>query len=95
MTRIGVETRKNRNVYATLPNGDHSVIAQFIRYHVLIRVYDGDADAWLARLREHGGDEGDVRFVRWIRSRMRKDPSLMMSIRRMVDATPFWRAAGA
>ena len=95
MTRIGVETRKNRNVYATLPTGDHSVIAQFIRYHVLIRVYDGDADAWFARLREHGGDEGDERFVRWIRSRMRKDPALMMEIRRMVDATPFWRAAGA
>ncbi len=95
MTRIGVETKKNRNVYATLPAGDHSVVAQFIRYHVLIRVYDGDADAWLARLREQGGDEGDVRFVRWIRSRVRKDPALMLTIRRMVDATPFWRAAGA
>ena len=78
-----------------MPNGANSVVAQFIRYHVLIRVYDGDADAWLARLREQGGDEGDVRFVRWIRSRVRRDPAFMLAIRRMVDATPFWRAAGA
>jgi hypothetical protein len=77
-----------------MPNGEHSMVAQFIRYHVLIRVYDGDADAWLARL-QNGGDEGDVRFARWIRSRVRKDPSLMPAIRRMVDATPFWREARA
>ena len=100
MTRIGVGTPKNRNVYATskvvrMPNGEHSLVAQFIRYHVLIRVYDGDADAWLARLQSDGGDEGDVRFARWIRSRVRKDPGFMVAIRRMVDATPFWRAAGA
>jgi hypothetical protein len=42
---------------------------------------------------ERGGDDGDVRFVRWIRSRLRQDPALIVSIRRMVDATPFWRAA--
>jgi hypothetical protein len=34
-----------------------------------------------------------VRFVRWIRSRLRRDPALIVSIRRMVDATPFWRAS--
>ncbi len=78
-----------------MPNGPNSVVAQFIRYHVLIRVYDGDADAWMAQLQERGGDEGDVRFVRWIRSRVRKDPAFMPAIRRMVDATPFWRAAEA
>ena len=78
-----------------MPSGDDSVIAQFIRYHVLIRVFDGDPDAWLDQLRERGGDEGDVRFVRWIRSRLRQDPALLISIRRMVEATPFWRAAGA
>jgi hypothetical protein len=79
----------------TLPRGDHSIVAQFIRYHVLIRVFDGDPDAWLARLAERGGDEGDVRFARWIRSRLRRDPTLLASIRRMVEATPFWRAAEA
>lgn len=96
VTRIGVGTDANRNVYAPskvvrMPDGDHSTVAQFLRYHVLIRVYDGDADAWLTRLQEQGGDEGDVRFARWIRSRVRKDPALLGTIRRMVEATPFWR----
>lgn len=78
-----------------IPIGDESVVAEFIRYHVLVRVFDGDPDAWLAHLERHGGDDGDVRFARWIRSRLRQDPALLPSIRRMVDATPFWRAAEA
>jgi len=75
-----------------MPRGDHSTVAQFIRYHVLIRVYDGDPDAWLTQLQARGGDEGDIRFARWVRSRMRKDPTLLVTIRRMVDATAFWQA---
>jgi hypothetical protein len=82
------------NVVA-MPLGDDSVVAEFLRYHVLVRRYDGDPDAWLAQLDEGEGDGGDVRFVRWIRSRLRQDPALMTSIRAMVDATPFWRAAEA
>jgi hypothetical protein len=75
-----------------MPTGEDSDVAQFIRYHVLVRVYDGDCDAWLAQLNGRDGDEGDIRFARWIRSRMRKDPTLLPSIRRMVDATAFWQA---
>ena len=82
------------NVVA-MPAGDHSVVAEFLRYHVLVRVFGGDPDAMLAHLREHGGRDGDVRFVRWIRTRLRHDPALLATIRRMVDATPFWRAAEA
>ena len=78
-----------------MPTGDSSAVAEFLRYHVLIRVFDGDPDAWLAHLRERGHDGGDIRFARWIRSRLRQDPSLLISIRKMVDATPFWRVAGA
>lgn len=75
---------------------DETIVAQFLRYHVLVRVFHGDPDAWLAHLRERGDEsDGDVRFARWIRSRMREDPTLIHSIRRMVDATPFWRAAEA
>ena len=74
------------------------MIGQFIRYHVLVRVFDGDADAWLAQLRARGVDDpdlgGDVRFVHWIRSRLRRDPGLLTAIRRMVDATPFWPVTG-
>jgi hypothetical protein len=89
-------TRVPSNV-VRMPTGDQTVVAQFIRYHVLIRVFGGDPDAWLARLQESGRaeDGGDLRFVRWIRSRMRQDPTLLASIRRMVDATPFWRVAEA
>lgn len=80
-----------------MPTGDCSVVGQFIRYHVLVRVYDGDPDAWLAQLRERGADGpdtgGDIRFVHWIRSRLRQDPTLLAAIRQMVDATPFWRTA--
>lgn len=75
-----------------MPLGDDSPVAQFLRYHVLIRVFDGDPDAWIAQLEARGGDEGDIRFARWVRSRMRQDPTMLMTIRRMVDATPFWRA---
>lgn len=77
-----------------MPRGEASVVAQFLRFHVLIRVFDGDADAWLDHVRERGGED-DLRFARLIRSRLRQDPMLLMSIRRMVDATPFWRAAEA
>lgn len=93
MTRIGVGRPKNRNACVSpMPRGDDSQVAQFLRYHVLIRVYDGDADAWIAQLQQRGGDEGDIRFARWVRSRMRRDPGMLVAIRRMVDATPFWRA---
>jgi hypothetical protein len=80
-----------------MPSADEeTVVEQFLRYHVLIRVFHGDPDAWLAHLQERGEDaDADVRFARWIRSRMREDPTLIASIRRMVDATPFWRAAEA
>jgi hypothetical protein len=78
-----------------MPAGDDSVVAQFLRYHVLVRRFGGDPDAWLAHLDAHGGDPGDVRFVRWIRTRLRKDPALIASIRAMVDATPFWHVAEA
>ena len=99
MTRIRVKIRKRRHLresasnVSTLPRRDESIVAEFLRYHVLVRVHDGDCDAWLAQLEACGADEGEVRFARLIRTRMRRDPALLPSIRRMVDATPFWRAA--
>ena len=89
-----VFTQRMENVVA-MPVGDDSMVTQFIRFHVLVRVFDGDADRWLEHLRAHGDDGGDVRFARWIRAQLRQDPALMNEIRRMVDATPFWRAAEA
>lgn len=102
-TRVIPRRRTRRAEVATtnvvrMPTGDSSVIGEFLRYHVLIRVFHGDPDAWLAHLRGGGGEidrDGDLRFVHWIRSRLRQDPMLLISIRRMVDATPFWRVAEA
>jgi hypothetical protein len=76
-----------------LPAGRRSATADFLRYHVLVRVFDGDADRWLDHLLEQGdfADE-DIRFVRWIRGRLRRDPELMEDIRRMVERTPLWSA---
>lgn len=93
-TRAASRKKVAANV-VRMPLGDSSVVAEFLRYHVLVRVYDGDPDAWLAQLEARGDDGPDLRFVRWIRARLRKDPSLLGQIRRMVDATPFWRAAEA
>jgi len=80
------------NVVA-LPAGRESATADFLRYQVLVRVFNGDADRWLDHLRRQGdfADE-DIRFVRWIRGRLRRDPELMEDIRRMVERTPLWRA---
>lgn len=78
-----------------MPLGDDSTVAEFLRYHVLVRVYGGDADAWLAHLREHGDAGGNLRFVHWIRSRLRHDPTLLAAIRQLVEATPFRLSAGA
>lgn len=98
-TRAIARTRRRRVELASnvvrMPTGDNSVVAEFLRYHVLIRAFDGDPDAWLAHLREGGGNDGDIRFVRRLRSRLRKDPFLLIAIRKMVDETPFWRAAEA
>lgn len=78
-----------------MPTGDGSTVAEFLRYHVLVRVFGGDPDLWLAHLRARGGSGGDMRFVRRVRSQLRQDPTLMHAIRKMVDATPFWRVAEA
>ena len=91
ITEIFTTSRKRMSNVVKMPAGDGSAVAEFLRFHVLVRVFDGDPDAWLAKLRED--DSADVRFLRWIRSRLRQDPALIAEIRRMVDATPFWRAA--
>jgi hypothetical protein len=103
--RMHVETtlvrprRRRRNAMpdnvVPMPLGRDAVVTDFLRYHVLVRVYEGDADAWIRRLQSRGDDrDGDLRFARRLRARLRDDPSLLDSIRNMVDATPFWKAVG-
>lgn len=77
-----------------MPAGKSTIVAQFMRLQVLVRVFDGDPEAWLEHLRTKGDGDGDLRFVRWIRSRLRHDPALLETIRRMVDTTPLRLSAG-
>ena len=81
-----------------MPLGDGSVVGDFLRCHVLVRVFGGDPEAWLEALRQQSLDDvsgADIRFIRRIRARLRYDPLLIAAIRRMVDALPLWnRASG-
>lgn len=95
MELIGACEQREEAELVSMPLADESLVATFLRYHVLVRVYDGDADAWLAQLTAHDGDPGDVRFVRTMRVRLRREPHLLEAIRRMVDLTPFWETAHA
>lgn len=86
----GLQPRVFRNVIA-LPAGRPSTTADFLRYQVLVRVFDGDVDRWLDHLRRKGDfPDEDIRFVRWIRGRLRREPALMDDIRRMVERAPLW-----
>ena len=74
-----------------MPASRSSVTADFLRFQVLVRVFDGNPDRWLEHLRRQGdSEEDDIRFVRWIRGRLRREPALLDDIRRMVDRTPLW-----
>jgi hypothetical protein len=69
-----------------MPRAGGTPLTDFLRYHVLVRVFDGDVDAWIEQLTE----EGDIRFARRVRTRLREDPAFLVAVRRMVDATLFW-----
>jgi hypothetical protein len=76
-----------------MPVGRQSPMSNLLRYHVLVRVYDGDADRWIEQLKEETGvaGESDMRFARWVRTRLRRDPALLDRIRAAVERTTFWR----
>jgi len=96
MKRRGRPRPRRRAKILRMPASDGSVVADFLRCHVLVRVFGGDPEAWLEALRNGTADEmsgADVRFVRWVRARLRYDPMLIAAIRRMVDSTPLWKQA--
>ena len=87
----GLQRSVFRKVVA-LPAANPSTTGDFLRYQVLVRVFDGDADRWLDHLRRQGDfPDEDIRFVRWIRGRLRREPELMDDIRRMVEHVPLWQ----
>ena len=89
-SNVITEVARDRKIIP-MPLGEPSIVADFLRCHVLVRVFDGDPEAWLDALRKRSNDDisgGDVRFIRRIRARLRYDPMLLSAIRRMVDTTP-------
>ena len=68
-------------------------ITEFLRYHVLIRVFNGRPEHWLMVLAELGKIHGeDAEFLHWLQSRLERDPMLLHEIRATVDASGLWPA---
>ena len=68
-----------------------SAITDFLRYHVLIRVFDGNAFRWLHLLQQSGRADGeDARFLAWLHNRLSADPQLLDQIRQTVNASGLW-----
>lgn len=66
------------------------VVADFIGYHILIKLFNGDLDAYETYLREKGSDEqiiNDFPFLVWLKERVKGDSDLMNRIKRMVEET--------
>ena len=66
--------------------------ADFIGYHILIHLYNGDIDAWERYLRQEGSEcqlLDDYPFVVWLKEQLKRDKDLLDRIRRLVlDTTP-------
>jgi len=66
-------------------------MTDYLRYHTLVRVFDGNITMWLHLLRNTSrNDCDDARFLRWLQQRCAAEPSLMEQIRQTVDASGLW-----
>ena len=61
-------------------------VTDFLRYHVLVRVFEGDIRRWLSVART----PADVRFLRALQERIEQNPALMPSIRKVVETSGLW-----
>jgi hypothetical protein len=62
------------------------VAEDFARMQILLSVFDGDPDKWLAQINMHGGAEldRDADFLREVRQRLEADPSFLDDMRRIL-----------
>jgi hypothetical protein len=68
-----------------------SALTDFLRYHVLIHVFQGDIRAWMHLLqRSDRDDNADARFLRWLGNRISAEPALLDRIRVSVEASGVW-----
>jgi hypothetical protein len=66
-------------------------MTDFLRYHTLVRVFNGNIALWLHILRNTSRDDtDDARFLRWLEKRCASEPNLMERIRETVDSCGLW-----
>lgn len=63
------------------------VAEDFARVQILLSLFDGDPDKWLAQIDLHGGAEldGDVAFLHEVQQRLAADPRYLDDMRRIVQ----------
>lgn len=65
-----------------------SLVASFARVHILLSVFNGDADAWLAMIASSGTDEevaNDAPFLAQLKRRLVNEPRLVDDLRKAVQ----------
>jgi hypothetical protein len=66
-------------------------LTDFLRYHTLMRVFNGNIALWLHILRNTSrSDSEDARFLRWLQERCAAEPTLLQKIRETVDSSGLW-----
>jgi hypothetical protein len=69
---------------------DARLAGEFVGYHILIHVFDGDVDKWIQWLRDKGSDDQiihDYPFAVWVRSPLKEDSQLLDRVKGMVSRT--------
>lgn len=65
-----------------------SLVARFARVHILLSVFDGDADLWLAMIASSGTPEevaNDAPFLTALKRRLVQEPHLIDELRSAVQ----------
>ena len=65
-----------------------SLVASFARTHILLSVFDGDVDTWLAMIASSGTDEevaNDAPFLAALKRRLVQEPHLIDELRHAVQ----------
>ena len=66
-----------------------SLVASFARVHILLSLFDGDADVWLAMIASSGTPEevaNDAPFLTALKRRLVQEPHLIDELRSAVQA---------
>ena len=74
---------------------DGMLVGDFVGYHILIHLFDGNIGRWKKWLREKGGDEQlvhDYPFAVWVESQLADDPDLLNRIKAMVQESSAGRS---